>query len=74
MSIPVELCMSPDHGPGEIQRFEVRVGIDQRPSEFAMFDCRLGEDDAVRYRGVLDRCAFEYIFLKGVPAVVVRCV
>ena len=53
--------MRPDDGPGEIQRFEMGVHVDQRPSEFAVFDRRLGEHDTVRYCGVLDDCVLEYL-------------
>ena len=43
----VELGVRADDCPREAQRFDVRLGIDERASEFAAGDRRLGEDDAV---------------------------
>ena len=53
--------MRPDDRAREAQRLEVRVGVDQRASEFAVFDRRLGKDHAICQCGVLDGCVVEYL-------------
>lgn len=51
--------MCTDDGSGEVQRFQIRVRVDQGSSEFAVFDRRAREHNAVGDRRLFDRCVFE---------------